>query len=568
MNPLKILIVDDSKQARLMVSRFVTKMGHAVVTARDGSEAVELFSAETPDLIVMDVHMPGMDGYEAARQIRQREDDTWVPIIFLSAGAEDEDQVKGLEIGGDDYLIKPVRFRVLEAKIKALWRVAELQHRVQEHAEQLAYYRDETEQEQQLAKHLMGRIIRADDIEDEQVQRWIHPAQHFSGDLIVAARTPGGVRHVLLADGTGHGLSAALSVMPVIETFYSMTETGFRIATIVRELNRKVKQLLPVERFVAVTLAAIDPMDGMLEVWNGGNPPCMLVSHTGRLLRSWRSSQPALGILDNDAFDDRTDAFQWPEPGWLYMCSDGLLEAENEAGEEFGIERLTQTLTRAPSGDAFTHCRNAVRRHLNSHPAHDDVSLIAVECPLAGQSMPVPSTRVESLQQSASVDSLHWKLALHLGSSELKRTDFLPFVMSWLEQADVSQAQREEIFLIVSELVNNALDHGVLALDSSLKSLPDGFEHYLQARADRLATLSQGFVEVDIERVGDEGCEFLHIRVKDSGRGFDQACITQSQDLTRNQSRAGRGIALVQSLCAALEYRAGGTEVVAEYRLS
>ena len=146
------------------MSESIAKMGYSVLTAQNGLEAVEMFSAKSPDLIMMDVRMPEMNGHEAARRMRELSETRWTPIIFLSSAGEYDDQVAGLEAGGDDYLIKPVNYSMLEAKIKAMQRIAGMHRLLRDNAEQLVRYHDRTEQEQRLAKYLMERMISFDNV--------------------------------------------------------------------------------------------------------------------------------------------------------------------------------------------------------------------------------------------------------------------------------------------------------------------------------------------------------------------------------------------------------------------
>lgn len=120
---MKILLVDDSKTERQILTSYLSKLGHKPIVAENGLEAVKLFKTETPDLVLMDVIMPEMDGYQAARKIRE-ENTTWIPIIFLSGRVDPEDIAEGIAAGGDDYLTKPVNLKILEAKMVAMQRIA------------------------------------------------------------------------------------------------------------------------------------------------------------------------------------------------------------------------------------------------------------------------------------------------------------------------------------------------------------------------------------------------------------------------------------------------------------
>jgi diguanylate cyclase (GGDEF)-like protein len=122
---MKVLVVDDAVTSATLICQMLGKMGLTTVRARNGEEGLMAFSREKPDLVLLDVVMPDMDGFEVARRIRQKERGVeWTPIIFLSARANDEDLAHGIEAGGDDYLVKPVSEIVLRAKVNAMRRIA------------------------------------------------------------------------------------------------------------------------------------------------------------------------------------------------------------------------------------------------------------------------------------------------------------------------------------------------------------------------------------------------------------------------------------------------------------
>lgn len=130
---MKVLAVDDNSTELLIVRKQVEHLGHVCVAASHGAEAVDVFLREAPELVLMDVQMPGMGGIEATRAIREMEGEkAWTPIIFLTGLAGDDDISAGIDAGGDDYLTKPVATKVLAAKIKAMTRLYEVRSRLQE----------------------------------------------------------------------------------------------------------------------------------------------------------------------------------------------------------------------------------------------------------------------------------------------------------------------------------------------------------------------------------------------------------------------------------------------------
>jgi diguanylate cyclase (GGDEF)-like protein len=142
---MKVLIADDSATARAALVQLVERMGHQVIPAADGAEAVERYLAERPELVLLDVTMPRLDGYEAARQMRAARPGEWAPIIFLSSMEADQDLDRAIEAGGDDYLVKPVSFVVLNAKIRAMQRIDAMSRRLQEMSAQLSAVNRELE---------------------------------------------------------------------------------------------------------------------------------------------------------------------------------------------------------------------------------------------------------------------------------------------------------------------------------------------------------------------------------------------------------------------------------------
>ena len=121
-SPVRVLVVEDERDIAALVSYHLTKEGYRVRTAESGQEALQAMSADRPDLVILDLMLPGFSGYEVLSEMRRRPDSMEVPVIVLSARRDEADRVKGLELGADDYVTKPFSHRELIARMRAVLR--------------------------------------------------------------------------------------------------------------------------------------------------------------------------------------------------------------------------------------------------------------------------------------------------------------------------------------------------------------------------------------------------------------------------------------------------------------
>lgn len=253
--------------------------------------------------------------------------------------------------------------------------------RVAEQANILQLHYEEHEREAQMARRILDHQIRTDLIRQAGVRYTVMPATHFSGDLILAARAPDGRLYALLADATGHGLAAAVSVVPVVQEFYRLVEQGEALATIAESINFVLANSLPAGRFVAAAFVCLDEAARHGEIWVGGIPGVDLLDDDGKILRRFESRNLPLGVsIEADAVSMVED-FDWSAPARLVLLSDGAIEATGPAGDAFGELRLTDALTCTRSTDLIDRLRAALTAHLGPCPAHDDISILVIDCP-------------------------------------------------------------------------------------------------------------------------------------------------------------------------------------------
>ena len=129
---MNILLVEDSATLRFGLETYLASEGHTPLTAENGEKAVQMVENETIDMILMDVEMPGLNGFETTKLIRENNQDSWIPIIFVTSKSDETSVEEGIAAGGDDYLIKPVSKVILLAKIRAMERIANMRNEMRQ----------------------------------------------------------------------------------------------------------------------------------------------------------------------------------------------------------------------------------------------------------------------------------------------------------------------------------------------------------------------------------------------------------------------------------------------------
>lgn len=448
---LTILIVDDSRPDRALMTAMLAKMGHEVMQAGTGEEALEIFLENMPDMVLMDVLMPGMGGFDTVREMRRIARNEWFPIIFITGLGHEDDIVRGIEAGGDDYVLKPINYKMLHAKVDSLHQHLQFFRRMQEQSKLLLDNKIRSEEEQQAAHEFMGRLLALDKIKDPLVKFHLQAAEIFSGDLIAAARTPIGNLYIMLADSTGHGLTAALAVMPVLQSFHAMVSKGFSIGALAAEINRKIREYLPANRFVATVLVELDTKNGRISVWNGGCPPAVLLNSDGAVVCHFHSSHLPLGILNPANFNDEVAHYHYGNNHCqLLLCSDGAIDSADPGSMELGLSHLLQVARAEKIGERLPGMVRMLEQKLEGKPAHDDIALILVDCPVEDTSQLDVPARPESISRESTPATAQdvsqveakteWEMALSLTAPQLRQTDIVPLLLHIVNQIELEDS--------------------------------------------------------------------------------------------------------------------------------
>lgn len=371
---MRILVVDDDPLGRVLLVSLLTADGHCVITASDGLEALARFAETQPDLVFMDVIMPKLNGYEAARRIKASCGKQFVPLIFLTALHDQDDLAECIAAGGDDFVVKPYNRVLLKAKLIAMQRIRALH-------QALAVYQQRTAEEMTLSKHVFDAITnRNPDL--PAVRHWYSAVGHFSGDVVLYSRSPSGKLMFMLGDFTGHGLGAALAAVPVSDVFYGLVEVDVGLPDLVLAINRKLKKIMPTGHFCAALLISIDTDGKHAEIWNGGIPGAYLLNTQGVIQKRIASSKLPLGIIDDQGFDTGTEHVSLDPDTQLLFFSDGVNEARSPQGKMLGIEGVEQLFE---GGDLLETVQAGVVRHLSGYEADDDLTIVLIspnqKCP-------------------------------------------------------------------------------------------------------------------------------------------------------------------------------------------
>ncbi|MBL8376957.1 MAG: SpoIIE family protein phosphatase [Burkholderiales bacterium] len=561
---LNALVIDGSPSHAAYLCAILQSAGHQALHAADGEAGLKIYADERPDLVLLDLHMPGMGGRECARLLRAADPARWVPIWFVTASRDPEEIGEAIAAGADALIPKPVSEPILRAQIANAARYTMVNRQMQNQIAELQNYHDTSEEENRTAREIMKKLLTIQSDHGKVLKVWNAPAFKFSGDIVMAERSPDGSFKVLLADGVGHGLTAALNVLPLGRAFQAMAHKGFGLPALVTELNNTIRRDLPSHRFVAATLINVDVIEDRIEVWNGGNPPCLILDAAGCVLARCESRHLPLGVVAGEEIDAQPEIHPFIEEAQIVACSDGIVEAFDGNGRAFGESGLTAALAQAAPEARFEAARMAVVEHLAGESAADDVTLALIDCTAEAarrRRSGEATTAVQKLVEAAPLAPRgDWELRLRVGAERLKRIEVVPILQEFLARFDPVGALDKSTFVVLSELFNNALDHGLLELDSGLKAESNGLQAYTRERERRLNALTDGAIAIDIARVETDTGTKLRVRVKDSGKGFDsKAWKLDAASLFR---RTDRGINLVEKLCESVEYMDNGSEIV------
>ncbi|MDX1588118.1 MAG: SpoIIE family protein phosphatase [Oleiphilaceae bacterium] len=567
---LSILLAEDDPLSRQLLQSYLERSGHSVTAVENGRESIEAFARTPFDLVILDVMMPETNGMEACKVLKGQMQDRWVPVMMISSNNEEQDQVMGMDVGADYYLTKPISFPLLVAKLRASQRIANLHRQLEERNRQLSAYYRSSRAENELAQQMIERIMHNSATSDTRIHQSVRSLEQFSGDVVSVVNSHSGNTYALLADATGHGLPAAITLLPAMEIFYQMSRRGYGVPSIVRQMNLRLKERLPANQFLAAMVALVNPQRHSLQIWNGGCPTAYVLDPEGHINHQLPSAHPPLGVLEDSLFEDATTLCTVAHYDRLVACSDGLVEARNETGEMFGSGRLVRLLQECTlETPIMERVNGALAEFRGSVAPDDDQSLLVLSVEPPSEARIAADTPFNGHVRGHNRDHnalAGWDFRIELRGAEVAHTEIVPTVNQVLENLRLPAQLRARAFVVLTELINNAVDHGVLGLESVSKQEKDGFEDYMSRREELLQTLDQGFIKVLATRGHHDGESRVRFMVMDSGSGFNTADFaTFASDPERDRFPHGRGIQLVASLVDSLQFLDNGATAEVEF---
>ncbi|HKZ10818.1 MAG TPA: SpoIIE family protein phosphatase [Rhodanobacteraceae bacterium] len=379
--PARILVVDDNEANRDLLVRRLQRQGHQMATAENGRIALDMLAQASFDLVLLDIMMPEMNGYEVLEHLKADDALRHLPVILISALDDAESVTRGIALGADDHLPKPFDRQILNARVTASLAKKRLHDREQMYARSL-------EREMDIAREIQaGFLPRRLPIRDGwDLAAWFEPARRVAGDFYDAYELAGGRLAVVLADVCDKGVGAALFMALFRSLVRALGErlltpegdTGGEACRLIGDVNNYIARTHDrANMFATMFFGSLDLATGELVYVNAGHEPPLITGTQGVRARLTPTG-PAVGMLADMDFQATKVVLGNGEA--LVAFTDGVTDSHNAAGALFGDARLRELVT-APADSAqamVQRIQAALRAHAGDVPAFDDITLMVV----------------------------------------------------------------------------------------------------------------------------------------------------------------------------------------------
>ncbi len=402
-NSQVILIVDDNDINRMLLSRMLAKKGFRLLEASDGTEAIEIATEELPDLILLDIMMPEMDGYEVCERLRENPETADIPVIFLSAKSETDDKIKGLEAGAVDYITKPFSMGEVFARVKAQLKIRSLTQSLKKSNESLKRALAELERKQErIENDLKAAAIIQRSLLPESPPRlntvnfaWeFRPSHKIGGDIFNLFFVDDHHLGIYVLDVSGHGVPSAMVAVTVSQLlrppngvessilkkrissppYYEIVSPSKVLATL--DITYPIERF---EKFFTMTYMVFNYQNGNISYSNAAHPFPVIVRKSGELEFLDRGGS-IIGLGTGDGFEEGKARLEAGDRMFLY--TDGILEYRNADKLFFGQERFHSILTNSrhlPLDDALKRVMESLDEFDNDPVPQDDITILGIE---------------------------------------------------------------------------------------------------------------------------------------------------------------------------------------------
>jgi sigma-B regulation protein RsbU (phosphoserine phosphatase) len=379
-----VLVVDDNEMNRDMLSRRLIRQGHTTEFAVNGRQALEMIKTQRFDLILLDIMMPEMNGYEVLEHLKADTTIPYVPVIMISAVDEIDSLVRCIELGAEDYLPKPFNRVILKARISASLEKKRLRDHQEAYIRQLDIENQRKSNELEQARQIQLSMLPTSpptlphlDIAARQ-----ETASEVGGDYYDFFFQPNGRLLMAVGDATGHGVGSGLMVSMTKASLLATNETD--LVVLVRKINNILNQVdLGLQLNMALLLLEVSEVqDGVVTIraCGGGMPPIYILRAAGSFEEFLISNLP-FGIIDEMTYE--LTEFQLCAGDTMILASDGLSERFNQNQEILGFNRLDAALANM---DVSTMTATEVLAQVarigdnwaEGQPLEDDVTLVVM----------------------------------------------------------------------------------------------------------------------------------------------------------------------------------------------
>jgi sigma-B regulation protein RsbU (phosphoserine phosphatase) len=383
--PSALLIVDDNEDNRYTLTRRLQREGYTNLTsATDGQQALDLLKSRPFDLVLLDVMMPGLNGYEVLERMRADNRLRHIPVIMISAVDELDSVIRCIELGAEDYLAKPFNPTLLRARVGASLEKKRLRDEVVDALNQV-------ENELKAARQIQMSMVPTEFLvptpdRPVEVYATLEPARRVGGDLYDFFWGEDGRMYFVVADVSDKGAPAAL-FMARTKTMIRLVATLYRPAgngpmephRIIQKVNEGLSQENQQGMFVTVFLGIFDPAMAKLSFSNAGhNLPYLLRASDGVSVLDGARGKP-LGI--RPTFTYQSESLKLAPGDGLFVYTDGITEALNPSSELFSemrLEEALRSLAAASASDMVSGVMRRVRAFAADAAQADDIAAIAV----------------------------------------------------------------------------------------------------------------------------------------------------------------------------------------------